>query len=93
MPYSVIEAMATGLPVIATDVGDVAKLLAPSIAEECMVPVGDEARYADRLRWLASDGDARDRIGRANQAFARASFGIDKMLEAYDRLFQSHLAR
>ncbi len=91
MPYSVIEAMAAGLPVVATDVGDVRKMLAPSVAAECVVAKGDEAAFVQRLQWLTSDPEACARIGAANQAHVQASYGIDRMLETYDRLFQARM--
>ena len=91
MPYSVIEAMAAGLPVIATDVGDVRKMLAPSVADDCVVAREDEAAFAQRLEWLAADPHACAQIGAANQAHVRATYGIDRMLETYDRLFQHHI--
>lgn len=92
MPYSVIEAMAASLPVIATDVGDVRQMLAPGVTENCVVDREDEAAFAARLRWLVTDPDAADRIGDANRAHVEKTYGIDRMLETYDRLFQARIA-
>ncbi|MCA8928179.1 MAG: glycosyltransferase family 4 protein [Alphaproteobacteria bacterium] len=92
MPYSVIEAMAAGLAVVATDVGDVRQMLAPAIADECVVAKDDEAGFAARLRWLAGDAAARARIGEANRAHVRATYGIDRMLEAWDSLIGAKIA-
>ncbi len=93
MPYSVIEAMAAGLPVIATDVGDVRQMLAPSVTGECVVAREDEAAFAERLRWIVTDPAATARIGEANRAHVRATYGLDRMLATYDRLFQEAIAR
>lgn len=92
MPYSVIEAMAAGLPVIASDVGDVRDLLAPAFAGRCVAAPGDEAGLARKIRALVQDKDARTAIGMANQSHARAHFGIGRMLEHYDRLFSERVA-
>jgi len=92
MPYSVIEAMAAGVPVVATDVGDVRQMLTPGMADKCVVPMEDEAAFAQRLRWLATDPAARARIGEANRAHVRTTYGLDRMLETWDRLFQARIA-
>ena len=92
MPYSVIEAMAAGLPVVATDVGDVRAMLATEFADQCIATADDEVGLAARLRILLEDKKARTEIGLANQSHARAHFGIDAMLEAYDRLFSERIA-
>ena len=89
MPYSVIEAMAAGLPVVATDVGDVRHMLAPDCAAQCTAAPADEAGLAMRLRRLLESKSAGAQTGSANQFHARANFGIDRMLETYDRLFRA----
>jgi glycosyltransferase involved in cell wall biosynthesis len=91
MPYSVIEAMAAGLPVLAADVGDVRTMLAPSFAPFCTEPPDDEAGLAAKLRRLIQDKKTRAAIGSANQSHARAHFGIGSMLGTYDRLFSGRL--
>jgi len=93
MPYSVIEAMAAGLPVIATDVGDVRQMLAPGVTADCVVAREDEAAFAARLRWLVTDPEAATRIGESNRAHVGATYGIDRMLETYDGLFQARIAK
>ena len=92
MPYSVIEAMAAGLPVVATDVGDVRAMLAPDHSARCVGLAGDEPGLAAKLRSLVTDKRARTEIGSANQSHARAHFGINTMLETYDRLFSERIA-
>ncbi len=91
MPYSVIEAMAAGLPVLATDVGDVRHMLAPDHARDCTAAPDDEAGLALKLCHMIECKGARTQIGSANQSHARAHFGIDTMLAAYDRLFRAKI--
>lgn len=57
-PLVLLEAMAAGVPVVATAVGGVAELLDDGAAG-WLVPPGDPAALADVLRRMASDPDAR----------------------------------
>lgn len=69
LPRSVIEAMACGLPVIATDIPACRELVEPEVTGS-LVPVGDTAALAGALRHLAQDGDLRQLMG--SRARARA---------------------
>ena len=62
-PNSIIEAMAHGLPVIATEVGGIPDLL--SADSGILVPPGDTAALAEAMRRLASDPHLRAVMGRA----------------------------
>ncbi|TNE61919.1 MAG: glycosyltransferase family 1 protein [Alphaproteobacteria bacterium] len=87
MPLSVVEAMAAGLPVASTDVGDIARMVAH---ENRPFIQGREApELAESLAALLSDQDNARAIGAANKAKARAEFGFAAMAAAYDRLYGS----
>lgn len=92
MPLSLIEAMAAGLPVAATDVGDVKETLAPANAG-LVAPLGDERAFAASLLRLAGDADLRRSLGEANAAKARASFGLEAMAAAHRALYFEALER
>jgi glycosyltransferase involved in cell wall biosynthesis len=62
-PNSIIEAMAHGLPVIATEVGGIPDLL--SHDSGILVPPGDTAALAEAMRRLASDPHLRSAMGSA----------------------------
>lgn len=85
-PISLIEAMAAGLPVAATEVGDVAAMVAPA-NRPLLAPAGDEAALAAALARLAADADLRCTVGAANQARARADYDEAGMLAAYRALY------
>ena len=85
MPLSVLEAMAAGLPVAATDVGDVSAMLDSSNGPY-VVPK-DDAALAGALRALLRDRDAARRVGAANRARAERDFDQDTMFRTYAALF------
>jgi glycosyltransferase involved in cell wall biosynthesis len=90
MPNSVLEAMAAGLAVAATDVGDVRYMLAPENAA-FVAPVDDEGALNAGLARLLRDRDLRSRIGSANQARVHSEFALDRMAEQYDLLYSGRL--
>jgi glycosyltransferase involved in cell wall biosynthesis len=85
MPLSVIEAMASGLPVVSTDVGDVRLMLAAENA--AFVTERDDLALAAALAVLADDPAARRRIGLANLAKARLEFDQAAMFAAHGALW------
>jgi glycosyltransferase involved in cell wall biosynthesis len=91
-PLSLMEAMAAGLPVVATDVGDIRDM----VAEEnraFITPLGDDDALADALALLIGDSGLRARLGAANAGKARASFSAARMVEDFRALFTETLER
>ncbi len=70
VPWAVLEAMAAGLPVLASDVGAIAELLGGSGE---LAPPGDAAALATALRDL-SDPQRRRRLGEQAQARVRERY-------------------
>lgn len=86
-PLSLMEAMAAGLPVVATGVGDIAEM----VAEENLsyiTPAGDEDAYAHALAQMLQNPSARAAIGAANKRKAREVFSQDRMIAACRALFE-----
>jgi glycosyltransferase involved in cell wall biosynthesis len=73
MPLSVLEAMAAGLPVVATDVGDVARAVADGVTG-FVVPAREPEHLAAALEKLLTDPDLRRRMGTAGRARVAATF-------------------
>jgi glycosyltransferase involved in cell wall biosynthesis len=91
-PISVVEAMAAGLAVVATDVGDVAAMVAEA-NRPYVVPAGDEAALARALAVLALDEPLRRRIGEANRTLARDAYDAAAMVAAYGSVYARALGR
>jgi glycosyltransferase involved in cell wall biosynthesis len=85
LPLAVIEAMAAGLPVVATNVGSVSEAVEHG-RTGLLVPAGDERRLLEALATLTADPARRFQMGVAAQARARA-FGVEAMVTAYEALF------
>lgn len=85
MPYSVIEAMAAGLPLAATAVGDVADMVAAENRPFVVAP--DDDAFAGSLRSLLRDAALRKQIGKANRAKAERDYDESAMFAAYQTLF------
>jgi glycosyltransferase involved in cell wall biosynthesis len=78
--------MAAGLPVAATDVGDI-KSMVPEENRQFVVNPSDEAALTGALRTLLRDADMRRKLAAANQAKAQAEFSLAAMIETYDWFF------
>jgi glycosyltransferase involved in cell wall biosynthesis len=90
-PNAVLEAAASGVPVVAVDIGGL-----PEIVREGgtgrLVPEADPATLAAALRELAGDPDQARRLGAAAAADVRARFGLRRMLDAVQDSYERLLA-
>jgi glycosyltransferase involved in cell wall biosynthesis len=85
-PISLVEAMAAGLPAVATAVGDISAML-PADNLPLIVDPADEAAFAAALDSLAQRPDLRRAIGRANREMAVADYDEAAMIDRYARLY------
>ena len=91
MPLVVLEAMASGIAVVATQVGSVADLVQHSLTG-WLVPPDDPRQLADRLATLLADPPLREQMGAAARLAAVERFSLADRLEAQGRLL-TQLAR
>ena len=88
---TVLEAMATGLPVIATRVGGNAELVAEGRTGQ-VVPAGDAEAMAQALCDLASDPERAKAWGKAGRAEVERRFSLAAMVRAYADLYDRECA-
>jgi glycosyltransferase involved in cell wall biosynthesis len=87
MPLSVLEAMATGLPVVSTRVGDVAAMVAEESAE-VLVPSNDVDALARAIRRVVDEPALRRTLGEANLRRVRETFALDNCLGRHLDLYR-----
>lgn len=80
MPRSIIEAMLSGLPVVATNIRGAREEVVDG-ETGYIVPVGDAVRLAEALGRLAADSPLRRRIGQAGLTRARQLYVEDKIVQ------------
>jgi glycosyltransferase involved in cell wall biosynthesis len=88
MPNTVLEAMATGLPVVATRVGGVDELIEPGITG-FVVPPRDPDALARAIETLLRDPGLRRTIGTAARMRAESEFALSGMIRRYEALYLS----
>ncbi len=87
LPNAVLEAMAAGLPVVATDVGGVPELVQDG-ETGYLVPPGDDEAMADAIAYLAEDADTRAALGASGRFLAEFEFGVERMVMEYQELYR-----
>ena len=85
-PISLVEAMAAGLPVVSTDVGDVSAMVASGNRPFVVAPQ-DEAALAAAFARLVGDATLRAELGDANRKRAMLCFDEKVMFTLYARLY------
>ena len=81
LPYIVLEAMAGGLPVVATAAGAVPEVVTSDVG--IVVPPGDSVALATAIGKLAADGSLRSALGTAGRARQLSLFSSETMCGLY----------
>jgi len=86
---SIMEAMAAGVPVVATDVPGTRDLVVHG-ETGCLVPVGklSRAAVAAETNAILDDADLARRLGEAGRRRMREEFSVEKMVDRYAALYR-----
>ena len=88
---TILEAMACSLPVLATDVGGNAELVAAGSTGR-LVPAGDVQALAGGLVDMAADARGAAAMGRAGRERVEQQFSLRSMVASYQALYDRLLA-
>ena len=86
VPQSLMQAAACGLPAVSTTVGAIREAVIDG-ETGLIVPPKDVPALSAALERLMADAGLRTRMGIAARARAEREFGIDRMLDAMERVF------
>ena len=85
-----LEAMATGLPIVATRVGGNSELIEDGV-NGFLVPSQDPRSMSENLVKLLSDKELRDHMSKNNQKSARSRFDIRDVTKTYQELYVNEI--
>lgn len=86
MPLIVLEAMAMGKPIVATEVGGVGEVLRDEGADFLLRP-DDAEGLAEAVLVLLGDRAKREALGTANREKIKTTYTLERMIRRYERLY------
>lgn len=84
---SIVEAMASGTPVIATATAGAREVIEDG-STGVLVPVGEVEALAEAIGALIEDSSGRDRLASLARTTARERFALDRMVAATEQLYE-----
>jgi len=92
LSLSVLEAMACGLPVVASDCSSLPEQIDDGKGG-FLCPVGDAAAFAEKINLLAESPNLRREMGEYNRTKVEKMFTLGKMAKEYQDLFEEVLTQ
>lgn len=87
LPMALLEAMAAGLPVVATSVSGTRQVVEDG-RTGVLVPPGDEAALATALSRVAGDAELRRRLGAAGREHVQAEYSVSRQAQRHLELYR-----
>jgi glycosyltransferase involved in cell wall biosynthesis len=92
VPQALMQAMAVGLPVVTTPVGSITEIVTDEVTG-LVVPPSNPTALAGAIARVLGDAALAARLGEAARAFARRTFGVDRMLGQMEQVFREAMGR
>ena len=87
----ILEAMAAGVPVVASDIPGTRELVVPDVTGY-LVPVGDRAAFAKYTHRLLNDSSLAAQLAAAARERVQSEFSVEKMVGRHVELYREVLA-
>lgn len=91
MPNSVLECMAAGKAVIASDLPGIRDIMGTCGADTIVAP-GDTHAFTEKLLWLLRNSEQRGSLGEANRARIRREFSVERMVECHLKVIEANFS-
>jgi glycosyltransferase involved in cell wall biosynthesis len=88
MPLTLLEAMASGVPVIGADVLGINEVIKNNV-NGLLFPNNDEKKLADLIKILLKDSDLRKRISQEGRSCVERYYSLDDKIKEYNQLFEA----
>ncbi len=92
LPLVLLEAMATGLPVVSTAVGGIPDLVEHRVTG-FLLPAGAQASLTSELALLSTNGLLSQQMGEAGRREVHMRYSVGRMAQEYGALYESTLRR
>ena len=90
-PLSLLQAMATGLPVVTTAVGGIPEVVRDGV-DGLLCPADDEAALVTALTAMVADRDRRERMGASGRARIESRYAVDHCVDGLLQVYDEALA-
>lgn len=92
LPNVVLEALAMGIPILATEVAGLPGIITDA-ETGLLVPVGDQEKWIAKLDDLLNDADLRNRLGKAGQKMVQKEYSFQHRMEQMAEVYNQILGR
>ena len=92
MPLTILEAMASGLPVIATPIGGTPELLKEGV-HGLLFPVGDYRALANSVNRVLTNSDMARKMGERGRLLVEESYPWSRMVKDTEAVYKAVIAR